>query len=184
MPDSTRRVVVFSSLGHLYVHLCTAFFFVIVLALEDAWQLPYHRLIEVWTLGSLMVGAAALPAGIIGDKIGAQRMMAAFFLGMGGSAIAAGLSNSPTTLMMSLTGIGVFGAIYHPVGIPWLVRNGGKKRGKVLGFNGIFGSLGAAGAGITAGFSNRRRELACCVYCSGRCMCRDWMFFSLARATK
>ncbi len=151
MPKSTQRVVVFSSLGHLYVHLCTAFFFVIVLALEDVWQLPYHRLIELWTLGSLMVGAAALPAGIVGDKIGAPRMIVVFFLGMGGSAIAAGLSNSPQTLMISLTGIGVFAAIYHPVGIPWLVRNSGGKSGKVLGFNGIFGSLGAAGAGITAG---------------------------------
>jgi MFS family permease len=54
-------------------------------------------------------------------------------------------------LVAALTGIGVFASIYHPVGIPWLVRNAGPKRGRVLGFNGIFGSFGTAGAGLTAG---------------------------------
>ncbi len=39
-----------ASLGHFYIHLCTAFYFVIVLALERAWQLPYHELIELWTM--------------------------------------------------------------------------------------------------------------------------------------
>ena len=84
-------------------------------------------------------------------SLGAARMMVAFFLGMGGFAIAAGLSDSSNALMWSLTGIGVFAAIYHPVGIPSLVRNAGTRRGKVLGFNGIFGSLGTALAGVVAG---------------------------------
>jgi FSR family fosmidomycin resistance protein-like MFS transporter len=147
----SRATIVFSCLGHLYIHLCTAFFFVIVLSLESVWQRPYHELIELWTLGSLMVGAIALPAGMLGDKLGASRMMVAFFLGMGGFAVAAGLTNTPNALMWCLTGMGAFAAIYHPVGVPWLVRNAGTRRGKVLGFNGIFGSLGTALAGIVAG---------------------------------
>ncbi|NIS07112.1 MAG: MFS transporter [Gammaproteobacteria bacterium] len=147
----SRSTVVFSCLGHLYIHLCTAFFFVIVLSLESVWQLPYHELIELWTLGSLMVGVVALPAGMLADRIGSARMMVAYFLGMGGCAIAAGLVQTPTALLWCLTGIGVFAAIYHPVGIPWLVRNAGSRRGKALGFNGIFGSLGTALAGVVAG---------------------------------
>lgn len=147
----SRVTIVFSCLGHLYIHLCTAFFFVIVLSLESVWQRPYHELIELWTLGALMVGVVALPAGMLGDKLGAPRMMVVYFLGMGGSAIAAGLADGPNALMWCLAGIGVFAAIYHPVGIPWLVRNTGARRGKVLGFNGIFGSLGSALAGVVAG---------------------------------
>ena len=138
-------------MGHLYIHLCTAFFFVIVLSLESVWQRPYHELIELWTLGSLMVGVVALPAGMLGDKLGASRMMVAYFIGMGGCAVAAGLTDSPNALMWCLAGMGVFAAIYHPVGIPWLVRNAGTRRGKVLGFNGIFGTLGTALAGVVAG---------------------------------
>ena len=53
---SARLPLVFSCLGHAYMHLFTAFYFVIVLALEDAWTLPYHELIELWTLGALLVG--------------------------------------------------------------------------------------------------------------------------------
>ena len=149
--QASRATVVFSCLGHLYIHLCTAFFFVIVLSLESVWQRPYHELIELWTLGSLMVGVVALPAGMLGDRLGASRLMVAYFLGMGGCAVAAGLTESPDALMWCLAGMGVFAAIYHPVGIPWLVRNTGARRGKVLGFNGIFGSLGTALAGVVAG---------------------------------
>ncbi len=57
---SAHLPLVFSSLGHCYMHLFTAFYFVIVLALEETRALPYHELIELWTLGSLMVGLAAL----------------------------------------------------------------------------------------------------------------------------
>ena len=148
---SLRPVVVFASLGHFYIHLCTAFYFVIVLALEQVWQLPYHELIQLWTIGSLLVGAAAVPAGMLSDRFGATKMMVVFFLGMGACSIAAGLSNSSTTMMLSLTGLGLFAAVYHPVGIPWLLRGVRQDVGKVLGFNGIFGSLGAAGAGLSGG---------------------------------
>jgi MFS family permease len=146
-----QPVVVFASLGHFYIHLCTAFYFVIVLALEQAWQLPYHELIGLWTLGSLLVGAAAVPAGMLSDRFGATKMMVVFFVGMGACSIAAGLSNSSTAMMLSLTGLGLFAGVYHPVGIPWLLRSVRRDVGKVLGFNGIFGSLGAAGAGLSGG---------------------------------
>ncbi|HLE71037.1 MAG TPA: MFS transporter, partial [Vicinamibacteria bacterium] len=85
MRTSNRLTVVFSSIGHLLIHFSTAFFFVIVLSLEEEWKLPYHQLVELWTLGSLLVGLAALPAGLLSDRLGASTMMAVFFLGMGGS---------------------------------------------------------------------------------------------------
>lgn len=149
---SGRTVFIFSSLAHFYIHLCIAFYFVIVLSLERSWDLPYHELVSLWTLGSLMVGVCALPAGMIADRFGAPRMMMLFFLGLGGCAIGAGLSTGESSLFWWLTGIGVFAAIYHPVGIPWLVRNIPGKRGKALALNGIFGSFGGAAAGLATGF--------------------------------
>lgn len=77
-------------------------------------------------------------------------MMVVFFVGMGAAGIACGLVDSKTAMLLGLTAIGVFASIYHPVGIAWLVRHA-KTRGKVLGINGIFGSIGIAGAGLTAG---------------------------------
>ena len=63
-----RVTLAFSCLGHAYMHLFTAFYFVIVLALEADWELPYHELIELWTLGALLVGLGAIPAGWLSDR--------------------------------------------------------------------------------------------------------------------
>ena len=41
-------------------------------------------------------------------------------------------------------------AIYHPVGIAWMVA-GAENRGKALGINGMFGGFGPAIAGVLAG---------------------------------
>lgn len=150
--QSQKTALTFSCLGHLYVHLFTAVYFVIVLALEVEWALPYPELVELWTLGALMVGVAALPAGWLGDRWSATGMMVAYFIGIGACSVLAGLADSPSALLLALTGIGIFAAIYHPVGIPWLIRNAGERTGKLLGFNGIFGSLGTAAAAVCAGF--------------------------------
>lgn len=150
-PRGISPTLVFSSLGHLFTHLFTAIFFVIVVTLEQVWHRPYPELVALWTLGSLLVGAAALPAGMLGDRFGATRMMIVFFLGVGTCAIGAGLTDAPGPLMFALAGIGLFASIYHPVGIPWLVRNTVTNRGKALGVNGIFGSLGTSAAGLAAG---------------------------------
>jgi len=148
---SNRLTVFFSSVGHLLIHFCTAFFFVIVLSLEEEWKLPYHELLGLWTLGSLLVGLAALPAGFLCDRLGASTMMAVFFLGMGGSSALAGLSPSPRALIVALASLGLFASVYHPVGIPWLVRNTSVSRGKALGINGVFGNVGSAMAGVVTG---------------------------------
>ncbi len=147
---SSRLPLVFSCLGHGYMHLFTAFYFVIALTLEDAWRLEYHELIELWALGAALVGVAALPAGWLGDRWSASGMMVIYFLGLGAAGILCGLVDGPTALFVGLTALGLAAAIYHPVGIAWLVRNA-RARGRALGINGAFGGLGVAGAGLVAG---------------------------------
>lgn len=142
--------LVFSCLGHAYMHMFTAFYFVIVLALESDWSLPYHELIKLWTVGALMVGLGALPAGWLADRWNAPAMMVVFFIGLGGAGIVSGLVDGPVAMLVGLAAIGLFSSIYHPVGIAWLVRNA-KQRGKALGINGVFGSGGVAAAGLVAG---------------------------------
>ncbi len=148
--QSARVALLFSCLGHAYMHLFTAFYFVIALSLEIDWGLPNHELVKLWALGSLLVGIAALPAGWLGDRWSASGMMAVFFLGLGISGIVCGLVNSTTALMLGLAAIGLFSSIYHPVGIAWLIKSA-RARGMALAVNGIFGSLGVASAGLVAG---------------------------------
>ncbi|HLT75798.1 MAG TPA: MFS transporter [Ferrovibrio sp.] len=140
----------FSSIAHTYSHLFTLLYATVVLVLEREWGLGYDTLFALSIPMSVLFGAAALPAGWLGDRWSASGMMALFFLGVGGCSIWAGLANSPLTICLALAGIGLFAAIYHPVGIPWLVRNA-VNRGRALGVNGVFGSAGTAGAALVAG---------------------------------
>ncbi|MDX1422383.1 MAG: MFS transporter [Kiloniellales bacterium] len=147
---SGRVTLAFSCLGHAYMHLFTAFYFVIVLALEADWGESYSELIGLWTLGALMVGVGAIPAGWLADRWSAAGMMIVMFVGLGLAGIACAFLDTPMALLLGLTAIGLFSAIYHPVGIPWLVKSADQP-GRALGINGVFGSVGIALAGVTAG---------------------------------
>jgi hypothetical protein len=65
-------------------------------------------------------------------------MMLVFFFGMGLSAIGVSLTQTPLQMGIALTVLGVFSAIYHPVGIPMLVQKA-KKPGFTIGVNGLAG---------------------------------------------
>jgi MFS transporter, FSR family, fosmidomycin resistance protein len=147
---SGLAVAAFASVGHTITHLLTSFYFVIVLAIEKDWGGSYSELIQLWTLGSFLMGLGALPSGWIADRWSAGGMMVVLFLGMGLSSVICGIADTPLVLWLGLTGIGLFASIYHPVGIAWLVGNA-VKQGKALGINGIFGSVGVASAALVAG---------------------------------
>lgn len=77
-------------------------------------------------------------------------MMVVFFVGIGAASILTGLCQAPWQIAVALTLLGLFGAIYHPVGIAMLV-SGRDKVGRVLGVNGVYGNLGLAFAALIAG---------------------------------
>ena len=151
MTPSARMAMIFSSVGHFYIHMMTAFYFVIVLTLVVEWDQPYSELLQLWTIASALLGLVAIPAGRLADRWSVRGMMVLFFIGMGISSIVCGFVSTQLALLMALSGIGIFGAIYHPVGIPWLIRSASANTGKLLAVNGIFGSLGNAGAAVIAG---------------------------------
>ena len=99
--------------------------------------------------GLVLYGFAALPAGWLGDRWSAEHMMVLFFIGSGVAGIATGFAQGPVGIACGLAAIGFFGAIYHPVGTAWLVRHA-ENCGRMLGWNGIFGSIGVGAGPIVA----------------------------------
>jgi MFS transporter, FSR family, fosmidomycin resistance protein len=152
MKTAADRVLFFSSIGHALMHLMTAFYAVIVLTLAAVWQLPVERLLELYAPATVLLGIMSLPAGWASDKFGAPIMMVVMFVGMGLSSIACGLVPTGDTLALSiaLCGIGAFGAIYHSVGIGWVIRTA-KEQGHAMGVNGLWGSAGLALYGVVPG---------------------------------
>ncbi len=148
--SSARLALAFANAGHVMTHLLMLLYPTVVLALEKRFALSYGELMLLSLPGTVLYGAGALPAGILGDRWSAERMMVLFYVGSGLAAIATGLANGPLGIGIGLGLVGLFGSIYHPVGIAWLVRNA-ENRGRILGWNGIFGSIGVGIAPATAG---------------------------------
>lgn len=77
-------------------------------------------------------------------------MMVAFYVGCGLSLIGAGFAPTLNALAVALFALGIFAAIYHPVGTAMVIESA-TQRGRTLAFNGVCGNLGISlAAGVTA----------------------------------
>ncbi|MBT6276977.1 MAG: MFS transporter [Chromatiales bacterium] len=147
---SFRAVALFSNIGHTFTHLVTILFATAVLHLPSVFNVEYGELLGLSSLGLVLYGVGALPAGWLGDRWSQVGMMAVFFVGVGSGSIIVGIANDTTVLFIGLTLLGLFAAIYHPVGIAWLVASA-RKQGMTLGINGVFGALGSGLAPVLVG---------------------------------
>ncbi|MEW5728167.1 MAG: MFS transporter [Pseudomonadota bacterium] len=147
---SARASLAFSCVGHLYAHIFEPIFYIAALVLPAELGLPYEEVLALIVAGKLLYGVLAPAAGWLGDRWSTVGMMAVFFVGLGLSAVAVGLADGPVQVAVALGLVGLFGSIYHPVGIAWLIRNAVDK-GKAIGLNGVFGGIGPAMAGLAGG---------------------------------
>ena len=147
-----RLNFLFLNVGHLLDHLFMLIFATVAaLRLSQEWGMSYAALIPYATPGFIAFGICAIPAGWIADKWSREGMMIVFFVGIGASSIATALADSPIGIALGLLAIGVFAAIYHPVGLAMVVQ-GREKTGIPLAINGVFGNLGVAAAALLTGF--------------------------------
>jgi len=147
-----RLDFLFLNIGHFFDH-----FFILIfataaaLALTQEWGLSYAELIPYATPGFIAFGVATIPAGWLADKWSRSGMMAVFFIGIGACSVLSAFADSPLTIAIGLTFVGLFAAIYHPVGIAMVVQSH-TRTGMALAINGVFGNLGVASAALVTGF--------------------------------
>ncbi|MBX3453958.1 MFS transporter [Ferrovibrio sp.] len=147
---ASRRIVTFVNIAHGFDHMLMLIFPTAVLAMEGAFGLPYGELLALSLGGFVAFGAFSIPAGWLGDRWSRHRMMILFFFGIGLSALATGFASQPWHLAVGLFCIGMFAAIYHPVGGALLIANV-QKMGRDLGINGVWGNMGVALAALITG---------------------------------
>ena len=141
----------FLNIGHFFDHMFVLIFATVAaLSLTTEWGMTYSQLIPYATPGLVAFGALAVPVGWLADKWSRERMLAIFFIGIGASSAFTALAETPLQIGIGLLFIGVFAAIYHPVGIAMVVH-GREKTGVPLAINGIFGNMGIAVAALLAG---------------------------------
>lgn len=80
-------------------------------------------------------------------------MMGVFFIGIGACSVLTALAQTPIQIGLALFAMGVFAAIYHPVGIPLVIEEAkGGRTGMPIAVNGVYGNLGVASAALITGF--------------------------------
>jgi len=140
------------NIGHFLDHLFTLIFATVAaLALSREWGLGYGDLLKYATPGFFAFGVFALPAGWLADKWSREGMMVVFFVGIGVASIATSLAQTPLQVGIGLFVIGVFAAIYHPVGLAVVVEKW-RGTGMRLAVNGVWGNLGVASAALITGY--------------------------------
>jgi MFS family permease len=148
---AARRVSIgFINFAHALDHYVMLIFPTVVIGLEIVYGRSYAELIALGTASFVAFGVFSLPAGWLADRWSRRDMLALFYVGCGVSLLAAGLAPNLVVLATALAALGIFAAIYHPVGTPMLIE-AAEVRGRSLAFNGVCGNIGAAlAAGITA----------------------------------
>lgn len=140
------------NIGHFMDHLFTLVFATVAaLALTREWGVPYSDLLTYATPGFFAFGLFSLPAGWLADKWSREGMMCVFFIGIGCASIATGFAASPLQVGIGLFVVGMFAAIYHPVGLA-IVTAKWRNTGMRIAVNGVFGNLGVASAALLTGF--------------------------------
>ena len=149
--EARRRLSIgFNNFAHAVDHYVMLIFPTVVIGLEAVYGRSYGELLALGTASFFAFGLFSLPAGWLADRWSRHNMMVVFYIGCGISLIGAALAPNLITLAMALFALGVFAAIYHPVGTAIVVA-AATNRGRTLAFNGVCGNLGVAfAAGITA----------------------------------
>ena len=141
---------IFLNISHFLDHFIMLIFAKAAYDAGKFFGLTYDEIIVYGTLSFLFFGAFAPLASYLADKFSRPLMMVVYHFGIGAACIAAGLSNNLTAFSSALALIGVFAAIYHPVGIAMLLSKN-HRIGIRLGINGVFGNMGVAAAPLAIG---------------------------------
>ena len=144
-----RRAIAFLNLAHAIDHFVLLIFPAVVIGLEVVFKRPYAEMIALSTAAFVAFGVFSIPAGWLADRWSRRNMMAVFYFGGAVSLTAAGLAPTPLWLAAAMGLLGMFAAIYHPVGMAMLI-DVSKARPRTLAFNGVCGNLGVT---LAAGMS-------------------------------
>jgi predicted MFS family arabinose efflux permease len=149
--ERQRRISIgFINWAHAIDHYVMLIFATVVIRLALISDWSYADLIALSTPAFVAFGVFSLPAGWLADRWSRRNMMALFYIGCGVSLLAAALAPNFIVLAVALFTLGLFAAIYHPVGTAMLIDQA-ISRGRSVAFNGVCGNLGVAlAAGTTA----------------------------------
>ncbi|CAL63341.1 Major facilitator superfamily transporter [Herminiimonas arsenicoxydans] len=148
--NNPRTVIAYINVAHFIDHYAMLVFAAAVIVMAPVFDMRYADLLPYATPGFIAFGAGSLFTGWLGDRWSRRHMMVIFFIGIGLAMMSVGLTQTPQQLSIALLAVGLFAAIYHPVGTAMLVAHA-DKLGREVGINGVWGNLGVASSALVTG---------------------------------
>ena len=145
------RILFFCHMGHFLAHFSMLTYPTLVFSISDTFGYSLMQTLNIAFWMYLLFGLVSLPMGYLNDRLGNSKLfLVFFFLGTGLSYLLIAAAKAVWMLKASLMLLGIVSSIYHPVGMS-LISKVIPQRGKALGLNGIFGTLGIAMAPFAGG---------------------------------
>jgi MFS family permease len=139
-----RSIVQLVMVGHALVHTYELSIPIFMTVWLSAFGVTEAALGTLVGAGYVLFGVGALPGGVLADRFGARRLIAACMAGMGGAFVALGLAPGLWTVGGALLLWGAAASVYHPAALA-LISTGVRQRGRGLAWHGIAGNVGIAG---------------------------------------
>ncbi|MBI2305284.1 MAG: MFS transporter [Chloroflexi bacterium] len=150
MNSQERLVTGYASAAHFLVHALELTYAAVLIRISQEFGSGLFLLGLVANVAALAYGLAALPAGVLSDRVGSQRLVTVCLLASAVAAFVVVFSPTVYLLAVALTGLGLAIGLYHPAGMS-LISRGVRQRVLALGYHGMMGNLGMAMAPLLAG---------------------------------
>jgi len=144
-----RRIVVYTAAAHSLIHILEWTYSALLVDIGDQYGAGFFLLGALSNVFSYAFGFAALPSGLLTDRLGTQRVLYLCLASAGLAAVFVGLSPNVWVLAVALAALGLAIGLYHPAGIS-LIAQGVRQRGMALGLHGVAGNLGIAATPLLA----------------------------------
>ncbi|QSG04448.1 MFS transporter [Halapricum desulfuricans] len=143
MDGNERSIVGFASAAHALVHTYELSIPVFVVVWLREFGASTAELGLAVTGGYALFGIGALPGGVLADRFGSRRLVAAGLAGMGLSFLALSFANGLVAVALALAGWGAAASVYHPAALS-LLSTGIENRGTAFAYHGMAGNAGIA----------------------------------------
>ena len=151
MSPATFRLILLISFAHALVHSFELALPSVEQMVCDDFQVEKSDTGVLGMVWRLPFGLGALLAGWLADRYGSKKMLIVYLFGCTTTAFLTWYSSSMAMLFGVMFAMGCFASLYHPAGLSLISRETTpESRGAALGWHGIFGSLGIAGAPFMA----------------------------------
>jgi len=138
-----KQAIIYTSACHGLVHILELTYGAVLIGIAQEFGATLFVLGILANVLGLAFGVAALPAGLLADRMSERRLLMLCCLGMGLSSIIIGLSPNIHILGIALLALGLALGIYHPAGSTFIARVAAN-RGLGFGYLGVGGNIGLA----------------------------------------